>query len=118
MKTQQKSASHTPGPWRVSQGGKFVQLCVHGTIFNICEMPPLNGDDGRCAEPLPLPSALMEAKAERKANAHLISAAPDLLEALRGVLAMLELLNRVGANDPIESRVFQARAAIAKATGN
>jgi len=60
--------------------------------------------------------AVLKDGPNQAAYGRLFCAAPDLLEALRGVLSMLELLNRPGTNDPIEARVFQARAAIAKAT--
>jgi hypothetical protein len=43
------------------------------------------------------------------------AASPELLEACKGLLAMLELLNAPGTHDPIEARVYQARAAISKA---
>lgn len=47
----------------------------------------------------------------------LLAAAPELLDALDGVLRMLELLNAPGTHDPIEARIYQARAAISKALG-
>lgn len=54
---------------------------------------------------------------EREPN-HLRDAAPDLLEALRGVLASLEWHTQRNGNVGMDaSRMLDARAAIAKATG-
>lgn len=47
----------------------------------------------------------------RACNAH-----QALVDALRGTLAMLELLNAPGTHDPIEARVYAARAALKLAT--
>lgn len=50
------------------------------------------------------------------ANAHLISAAPDLLEALMEAQEILAVFNGDGEPEP-GSTAFKMRAAIAKATG-
>ena len=81
-------SKHTPGPWRlawVPEGVKpIVQRGKEGW-FEVCGM-----------------------SAEREhADAHLIAAAPDLLEALHRLLLF--------PNNPRENN--RARAAIAKATG-
>ncbi len=55
--------------------------------------------------------------ADEKENGPLIAAAPELLAALETATRLLALLNSPGANDPIESAVFKARAVIAKAKG-
>lgn len=55
---------HTPGPWSISQTGKYVRLCIPGTILNICKL-----------ELSPCP--------ERDANAALISAAPEMIDCLQ-----------------------------------
>lgn len=108
--------NHTPGPWEVD---------IHGNI----KCPPIG--DGRKYDGLHYVASTTGLSGERvanlcggayrpieesKANASLIAAAPDLLEALR------ELLN---APDPDEVEdatprfraVMKAHAAIAKATG-
>ena len=64
-------ATHTPGPWQVSR--------------NACgELAPFDMDEGRsllsCEVENPLPLA------EREANAALIAAAPELLEALTALV--------------------------------
>lgn len=94
MKTNQ----HTPGPWIVKNGD------VHAEQYGLLAAVRYLGNS-------------QSQKNEREFNARLIASAPDLLEALKTTLAMLELLNAPGTNDPIEARVYQARAAIAKATG-
>lgn len=87
-------SKHTPGPWIVSahEMGTFVR-CAGGYIIS----GPVNQRPGH------------------EANAHLIAAAPDLLEAL---LALNELQH---GKHPLEINVMAAwallDAAIAKATG-
>jgi len=88
---------HTPGPWVVyddSNDGKTnrIEIAARGkTVARIYHSVP--------AEDLP--------------NARLIAAAPDLLEALKDTLQLLE----VYCEDFEEGTRKQARAAIAKAEG-
>jgi hypothetical protein len=88
---------HTPGPWIVVEGEDdngnacFIVDCQDGLNFDFA-IATLHGSDDQ-------------------ANAKLIAAAPDLLEALA------DLCYCVGAAYG-ESHVYkEARAAIAKATG-
>ena len=90
---------HTPGPWG-SPSFKPKTICSASGLIADCDM-----SGHRSGE-------------ENIANARLIKAAPDLLEALE------EILNTVPGNseDPVAKRYFQyletvAKAAIAKATG-
>lgn len=100
MKTE---TQHTPGPWylideRFLHDKYLVSIGEPNaggtTVCNILSEP---GDDfGKC-----------------KANARLIAAAPDLLAAVRGMIEAYD-------NDSIahlEQASREARAAIAKATG-
>lgn len=82
---------HTPGPWVIDCGSIAIggQVCI-----------PLE----RCG------SDTMQSD-ELKANRALISAAPELLEALIAVLANQGLLDHEGPE------IYQARAAIAKTIG-
>lgn len=88
------STQHTPGPWYVGEPTGFMNqisvepaICAaHGT-----------GD-------------------ELKANAHLIAAAPDLLEALR-IIGVQSLGSDWSAEQAVAFMKEHARAAIAKATG-
>ena len=91
-------SKHTPGPWVVyddSNDGKTnrIEIAARGkTVARIYHSVP--------AEDLP--------------NARLIAAAPDLLEALKDTLQLLE----VYCEDFEEATRKQARAAIAKAEGS
>lgn len=87
-------AKHTPGPWQVN----------HGDQFQVCDA---DGKVRGCS-----PIATMHGSAsEKRANARLIAAAPELLEVAQLILAedLLDFLP--------EEYVFRVRAAIAKATG-
>jgi hypothetical protein len=84
------TSQHTPGPWRIGDAGF--------TVFG----PP---------KPGALPETIAPVK--NRANARLISAAPDLLEALEALLDRdpAPPLEKIGAV------YVNARAAIAKARG-
>ena len=88
-------AKHTPGPWHVGMKPG----------------PIVYGEDGAQVAPLHVP---MVPKEENRANARLIAAAPELLEALENLLEHVENRDALGAYwaDPMA-----ARAAIAKAKG-
>lgn len=95
MNTTQQ-AQHTPGPWHNLQGFNKEGLFVCEEIEpNICEMT-----SSRSIE-------------ETQANARLIAAAPELLEALKG---MLEWSRRVTVSNP-GMEPAKALQAIAKAEG-
>jgi hypothetical protein len=84
---------HTPGPW-IKEGGTVCQV---DTLQTICKT---SGKD----------------EAAQSANAHLISAAPELLEALQFLLADWIAINGdriTGSRVPAEKAI----AAIAKARG-
>jgi hypothetical protein len=84
--------AHTPGPWTVHQDHRSHEGFL------------IRGDGTR------LVTAYCSAD-----DARLISAALDLLEATQD---LLRLLKDYGADDPLDTRVRDARAAIAKATGS
>lgn len=97
---------HTPGPWiRVARAnGKLGEtVCFRGTdeltATDICRVEP-EDDNG---------AAIKVARA----NAQLIAAAPDLVEALQEVLANAAW--RVDFRTPDPDWVTQVRAALAKA---
>lgn len=86
---------HTPGPWAVSPYMNITSR--NGTITKTEQMP--GNDDS-----------------ERESNANLIAASPDLLSALRFLLAdyiAIQGDQLTGSSVPIE----MARAAILKAEG-
>lgn len=93
------STNHTPGPWFTWEGGIYAGRPkvkkrgeLSGYDAKICEMDDMDGT-----------------ARSRKANARLIAAAPDLLEALKR--CKFDSLNMT-----LEDREF-CRAVIAKATG-
>jgi hypothetical protein len=88
---------HTPGPWKVytaKNGGKIIGIG--------------DAEGGGVTDPN---FALWRAGKEQQANARLIAAAPDLLAALEGMMALLD------AGSLYEPQAYAARAAIAKARG-
>lgn len=87
---------HTPGPWTVNAYNEIESGAVRICSVDIEETNAgLNGGEGQ-------------------ANARLIAAAPDLLEALKYCAAVCagEVMNKNGLINALE----KARAAIAKAT--
>lgn len=98
--------THTPGPWTlkpngVISGGKPIQLPNGEAVQQVAMATYL--DDG-----------------DREANARLIAAAPELLEALRNAATLLNaiapLMERQGSHDYRHGANLVA-AAIAKAEG-
>ena len=109
-------SKHTPGPWSVGEvSHKKQRVDIDSRSYDEfmdnqrwtglartygCEDYPEKGSE-----------AMM-------ANARLIAAAPELLEALRGMLALDEEHHQRGhCDDDVCAEVRKARAAIAKAKG-
>ena len=94
MTTQVKAATHTPGPWAIS--GQLI-----------------NG----APEPRPNPQVEPYPHAVAAANARLIAAAPELLEALQGLLRNCPPAK--GIRKDFSYILYQeaSRKAIAKAVG-
>ena len=89
---------HTPGPWSVNRGGPWI--C---TVGNNVGDPAVFG---------PRPEAGPFQFGDKAADAQLIAAAPDMLDALQQVAGRYHVL------DHADQAVFNAvRAAIVKATG-
>jgi hypothetical protein len=80
---------HTPGPWQAADDHVFNEIGIL--------IPTIYGSNDDSI----------------KANAHLIAAAPDLLEALQVIIGDIEQSPRRFSAD---QKVAIARAAIAKAT--
>ena len=92
------SAQHTPGPWKIVSGNvnrKFREASIRPVIS------PFKG------WVLPIASVRYVNESFGQANAHLIAAAPDLLEALQYAIKQV----------PEFATVPGIAAAIAKATG-
>jgi len=108
MKTETSKATHTPGPWNIQDnttepyGQLLVESAVHGAV-SIC----YTMEKGETRAP-----------AEYVQNARLMSAAPELLEALK---VMVSHWPHYAANMHMtqvdRDAIGLARAAIAKATG-
>jgi hypothetical protein len=105
-----KETKHTPGPWTVGQKGDYGTYNAN-VIYA--------GSEGICAVgQIPLHTKLEQISGEPRwqtglANARLIAAAPDLLEACKHLVAAIERGNVEMAEVAAES----ASAAIAKAEG-
>jgi hypothetical protein len=110
-------AKHTPGPWRVSG-------CMSGNMALI--------EHGAAGEHSPIIAEVSSdgGSLPRDANAALIAAAPELLAELRSsVKMMVNALDNMAYlfpaktpeaqvwRDMLKTKVREARAAIAKATG-
>jgi hypothetical protein len=102
--------NHTPGPWKVHK---------HPHIRNELWLSVLHGawdiTHNSAADPGVIADAKYSAMSDEEnlANAHLIAAAPDLLEALKN---MCDLMDRIHGDAMIGKPIRkQARAAIAKA---
>lgn len=89
-------SKHTPGPWVVR-----YDYVVQAPAY----------EDGRLV-PVAQPYGVNCDGTDLFANARLIAAAPELLEAIRGVIEHMEW-----STDQGEAAYQFARAAIAKATG-
>lgn len=100
--------AHTPGPWKATHSDPAEGVDCWWITANVL---PSNGEKEICSVPSGYRSV--------EANAHLIAAAPELLAALRGIVAdddagvSLED-QRARWND----RMAAAKAAIAKATAS
>ena len=95
-----KTATHTPGPW---ENKTFGEIKAKGDAFTVAQ-------------------CMMGTLGEREANANLIAAAPELLEALKAVVRALEYSYRLDPGQevkvaPWSMPIIMARAAIAKAEG-
>ena len=91
---------HTPGPWEVGRG----YARTHST--------PIRWKGENLAWICGMDSAHEFSLEQTLANARLISAAPDMLAALEGLLSDNYLADPINAD-----RMAEARAAIAKAKG-
>ena len=102
MKT--KTTTHTPGPWRV---GNFT---THGVGIFTGDLQTMIADTGGYDK---------QDRSEVEANARLIAAAPDLLEAAQAFTRWLDTPagETPASRKMLEAAAIHARAAIAKAEG-
>lgn len=107
------AAAHTAGPWTVEKSNQRqspnLWIIAPGNA-GICKIEPCDYDDGK-GERL---------TAEDFANARLIAAAPELLEALTDITAFLRGVNTLstrGAEIEISRLCRNSEAALTKAKG-
>ncbi len=96
---------HTPGPWQVN----------HNDPLHVCDA---DGESRGCS-PIAFVQVANDGRWAARANARLIAAAPDLLEALQSVLFTLEQEGDSSVIAPAYRAHLAAeiRAAIRAATG-
>jgi hypothetical protein len=90
-----KTTNHTPGPWQVSPYGNITSKSL--TVAKVEQMPG-------------------NYESEKQANAHLISAAPDMLSALQACLDYLLLDSMI--EEDAAPEIESICKAIAKAKGD
>ena len=100
------TAKHTPGPWYALRGQRNISI-RHKTGDKLLSMVNVASVRGKFPTDCPYGSS--------EANARLIAAAPELLEALQKMLPELRGLSIV--SDTAAEMLREAEAAIAKATG-
>lgn len=94
----------TPGPWNYPEHPKGVSTLIYAEL-------------GGNPEAFPVASATYGVPdEERKANARLIAAAPELLEALEDCVAVMD--RELAGLKAIQPELSSARAAISKAIGD
>lgn len=102
---------HTPGPWEAS----FTD-CLGGPA-SYCRIRPVSGEMFGYFTSLEIATMNIMGEAEQQANARLIAAAPELLEALSMCVAsMKSCLPDFNPHD--QAAYDAAMSAIAKATGD
>lgn len=101
--------THTPGPWQLR---KFAHSGNNSTF--VCDSTP----DGLRGEFRGQLIASMTTAPETEANLRLISAAPDLLAALKAATWLVLKYRPMGSEDEASPVLSQAHAAIEKAEGN
>jgi hypothetical protein len=94
---------HTPGPWQIKRGGNFLQVEREG--WAICSMEHVEQ------------YRKLDARKDRTAfaDARLIAAAPELLDAALWCLKMAKIRNEATGHENYEVGILER--AIAKATG-
>ena len=103
------AVKHTPGPW-------IIRTASHGLPYQIWAPGAFYGVPGRVGKSITRWGAIsLPSSDEGKANARLIAAAPDMLDALELALSVLagELMTKSALIEALQ----KGRAAIAKATG-
>lgn len=106
---------HTPGPWRVEGDEEYTHHALHHPYHdNRYIIGDIDNDDLGY-----MIVARMSDHPQQAANARLIAAAPELLDALQGVLDHLWDGRKRDVRRDFDLMVYEvaARKAIARATG-
>lgn len=105
--------THTPGPWTIEEVNNTRMVCGRSPFGK--SLPNASGD---MVLACPAPYGA-EHEQERESNLRLITAAPDLLEALESLCAVIGKM-KPATGEPYGRAVaelIEARATIAKARG-
>ena len=103
-----KKTAHTPGPW-------WVTPAQHGTVY-----VEARAQESRMLQEVAAIGPKEGGSEQRDADARLIAAAPELLDAAkRSAAALLSagVESNANSDNPLESLLHMTLAAIAKATG-
>lgn len=103
------TTKHTPGPWYVGSG------TYEGR--NIYSVASVTDDEGFTYQPI-VASAEDDGIKCWDANARLIAAAPDLLEALQVMVRDYTASHADGGSLEMQPAILQASQAIARSTGD
>lgn len=98
-------SKHTPGPWKTAEFGieNHERITITSGQKTICN----TGDESR----------LLISLEEARANAHLIAAAPEMLEAAEALLERLNHLSSNAAKHVFHKQFDDLANVIAKARG-
>ena len=96
--------AHTPGPWWIDEDGDYLCIC-DGEV----------NEYGEREEVATLACNRPSLRHCQPANARLIAAAPELLEALRAALGTIQYLLTNSDNGPADNCLGVIEEAIAKA---
>jgi len=99
-------AKFTKGPWNQESTGDGKRICIGLGMFD--------GPNGYDVAEVYSDDVTEETCVEAQANAHLIAAAPELYEALDGLIGVTD---RPSAPDYVRDAIRAAHAALAKARG-
>ena len=118
MQAAAKKEQHTPGPWSI---GHTRRSSIDINLSDCVETPVHVGEGGSKGNCLAIvyiggPGAIRNGREYTEANARLISAAPELLEACQQLLQIVRLQNGNLYAD-INQICDDANYAISKATG-
>lgn len=103
---------HTPGPWWLTERAGYYEILANS--------PDCDWYGFKKAHAVAYADTEIE-EVEQEANARLIAASPDLLEALIGLEGILATAESNASGNPewevVSAKINAARAAIAKALG-